>query len=168
MEVVKYIKEIVLIYLKAPEDFYTRRTRKHDVLRVKQYASYFAKRHTSLPLEKIAKIFNFKSHTSVLKLIEKLDGLAVFDKETKNDFKEIEDIIKFKGLSKSDRVCFEEFYYVNMDNFKSIKETDERAIVFVGYTDEEIKDMTKTLLEIREHTNTKKYILEKIIPPEND
>lgn len=168
MEVVKYIKEIILIYLDAPADFYTRKTRKLEVIKVKQYATYFAKRHTSLPLEKIAKIFNFKNHTSVISLIKKLDGLAVFDKEVKTDFKELESIIKFKGLSKNDRVKFEEFYYINMDNFKTIKETPERAILFVGYSSEEIQEMTKTLLEIREHNNTKKYILEKITPPDND
>ena len=94
--------------------------------------------------------------------------MAVFDKETKNDFKELEDIIKFKGLSKNDRVCFEEFYYVNMDNFKSIKETDDRAILFVGYTDEEIQEITKTLFEIRQHNNTKKFILEPLKNPKND
>lgn len=164
MEVVKYIKEIVLVYLNAPEEFYTRKTRKTEVLKVKQYASYLAKRHTSLSLMNIAKIFNFKNHTSVIKLIQKLDGLSVFDKETKNDFKELENIIKFRGLSKNDRVKFEEFYYINMDNFKTIKETPERAILFVGYSSEEIQEMTQTLLEIREHNNTKKYILEKLTP----
>ena len=55
-----------------------------------------------------------------------------------------------------------------MDNFKSLKETDQRAIIFVGYSNEEIQEMTQTLLEIRQHKNTKKYILEKLIIPEND
>jgi len=165
IEVVKFIKEIVLIYLNAPEEYYTKTTRKHEVLKVKHYASYFVKRHTSLPLIKIAELFNFKNHTSVITLIKKIDGLAIFDKETKHDIKEIENIIKFKGLSKNDRVCFGDFYYINMDNFKSLKETDERAILFVGYSNEEIQQMTKTSLEIRQHKNTKKYILEKLINP---
>jgi hypothetical protein len=168
LEVVKYIKEIVLLYLNAPEEFYTRRSRKPEVLKVKQYATYFSKRHTSLSLVKISEIFEFKHHSSVLKLITKLEGLSLYDKETKEDLKELENIIKFKGLSKNNRVKFDDFYYINMDNFKTIKETENRAILFVGYSSEEIQEMTQTLLEIREHSNTKKYILEPKNNIEND
>lgn len=168
IEVVNYIKDIILLYLNAPEEFYNTRSRKTEILKVKQYASYFSKRHTSLSLSQIAEIFNFKNHTSVIKLIQKLDGLSSYDKETKNDFKEIENIIKFKGLSKNDRVNFEEFYYVNMNNFKSVKTNPDRAIIFVGYSDEEINKITSALQEIREHRNTNKYILEPIIIPENE
>jgi hypothetical protein len=43
IEIVEYIKKIVLLYLEAPEEFYTKKSRKPEVLKVKQYACYFSK-----------------------------------------------------------------------------------------------------------------------------
>ena len=65
-ELVKYIKQLVLIYLKAPEEYYTMKTRKHEVIKVKQYASYFAKKHTNLSNREIADTFGFKNHSSII------------------------------------------------------------------------------------------------------
>lgn len=160
IEVVEFIKQIILIYLKAPEDYYERKTRKHEVLKVKQYACYFSKRHTALSNKTIAEKFNLKNHSSVIGLIKKIDGYALWDKQTKRELAEIETIIKLRGLSKNERIDFEKEYYINMNNFKSVRETPERAIVFIGYDDNEIIELLQTSPEIRQHSNTAKFILE--------
>jgi hypothetical protein len=159
-EVVEYIKKIVLIYLNAPEDYFTRKTRKHEVLKVKQYACYFSKRHTSLSNQVIADAFRLKNHSSIISLMKKIEGYALWDKQTKRELQEIETIIKLRGLSKNERVDFDKHYYINMNNFKSVKDTPERAIVFIGYDDEEIIELLQNSPSIRSHSNTAKFILE--------
>lgn len=160
IEIVEYIKKIVAIYLNVSEDTYNLRTRKHEILKVKQYACYFAKRHTALANEKLAKLFNFKNHSSVISLVKKIEGYATFDKTAKLELKEIENIIRLKGLSKNERVNFSKYYYINMNDFKSVRENPERAIVFIGYSNDEIIDLLKAQTEIREHSNTQKFIIE--------
>jgi hypothetical protein len=163
-EVVEYIKQIVLIYLNAPPEYYTKKTRKHEVLKIKQYACYFAKRHTSLSNKTIADLFNLKNHSSIISLVKKIDGYATFDKQAKKELKEIEDIIRLKGLSKNNKVDFEKYYYINMNDFKSVRENPERAIVFIGYNDNEIIDLLRnkpeSRFEIVNHKHTQKFILD--------
>ena len=161
IEVVKFIKQIVLIYLQAPENSYDRKTRKHDVLKVKQYACYFSKRHTALSNKVIAELFNLKNHSSIIGLVKKIDGYALWDRETKRELQEIETIIKLKGLSKTEKIDLEQEYFINMNNFKSVRENPERAIIFIGYDDTEINELLKNQPEIREHSNTAKFILDK-------
>lgn len=161
IEVLEFIKQIVLIYLSAPEDYFERKTRKQEVLKVKQYACYFTKRHTALSNKSIAEKFNLKNHSSIISLVKKIEGYAVWDKQTKRELAEIETIIKLRGLSKNERINFEKQYFINMNNFKSVRETPERAIVFIGYEDEEIIELLNQNPEIRKHSNTAKFILEK-------
>jgi hypothetical protein len=160
IEVVEFIKQIVLIYLNAPADYFERKTRKHEVLKVKQYACYFTKRHTALSNKTIAEMFNLKNHSSIISLIKKIDGYALWDKQTKRELSEIETIIKLRGLSKNERIDFEKQYFINMNNFKSVRETPERAIIFIGYEDNEIIELLNQTPEIRQHSNTAKFILE--------
>lgn len=159
-EVVEYIKKIVSIYLNEPEEYFTFKTRKPDVLKVRQYACYFSKRHTSLSNKAIADAFNLKCHSSIISLIKKIEGYAVWDKQTKLELKEIENIIKLKGLSKNSRVDFDKHYYINMNEFKSVRDNPEKAIVFIGYNDEEIIELLQNRPIIRNHSNTAKFILE--------
>jgi hypothetical protein len=162
-EIVEFIKQIILIYLNAPADYYEKKTRKHEILKVKQYACYFSKRHTALSHKVIAEHFNLKNHSSVISLVKKIDGYALWDKQTKRELAEIETIIKLRGLSKNARIDFEKEYYINMNNFKSVRETPERAIVFIGYDDKEIIELLQTNTEIRKHSNTAKFILEQTL-----
>ena len=170
-ESVEYIKQIILMYFDAPENYYEIKTRKHEVLKIKQFACYFAKRHTYLSNQALAKIFNFKNHSSVISLVRKIDGCALFDKNYKRELKELETIIKLKGLSKDLKFDFDKHYYINMNDFKSVRENIEKAIVFIGYTDDEIFDLLKSKHEskfpIVNHTHTKKFILQDN-PKKND
>lgn len=159
-EVVEYIKKIVALYLNVSEDTYKLKTRKHEILKVKQYACYFAKRHTGLANQKLANIFNFKNHSSIISLVKKIEGYALYDKTAKRELNEIENIIRLKGLSKNNKVNFDKYYYINMNDFKSVRDNPERAIVFIGYTDDEIIELLKAETSIREHRNTQKFIIE--------
>lgn len=171
-EVVEYIKKIILLYLNAPEEHYTKKTRKTEVLKVRQYACYFAKRHTSLSNKSIAELFNLKNHSSIISLVKKIEGYASFDKVAKKELREIDDIIKMKGLSKNPKVNFDKYYYINMNEFKSVRETPERAIVFIGYDDDEIiellKNRTESKNQIVKHEHTQKFILEQKQNNQND
>lgn len=159
IEIADLIKQIVCIYFQAPQDVFTRKTRKSEYIKVKHTCCYLIKRHTSLSSREVGEMFKLKNHSSIILLIKKIDDIATFDRETRRELKELDEIIKFKGLAKNERINFEQFYFINMDNFKSIRETPERAILFVGYSDDEIRQINGEI-EIREHKNTKKFILE--------
>ena len=103
----------------------------------------------------------YKNHSSIISLTKKLQGYSLYDKNCKRELEEIETIIKLKGLSKDDRINFDKYYYINLNDCKSTRENPERAIVFIGYTDEEIINLLNKEIEIKEHKNTCKFILEK-------
>ena len=159
IEIAELIKQIVCVYFEAPQDVFTRRTRKSEYIKVKHTCCYLIKRHTALSSREVGEMFKLKNHSSVILLIKKIEDIATYDRETRRELKELDEIIKFKGLSKNERINFEEFYFINMDNFKTLRENSEKAIIFVGYSDEEIKSMVGEA-NLREHKNTKKFILE--------
>lgn len=166
LEVVTFIKQIVAIYFDSDDDVYERKTRTPDVIKIKHLALYFSQLHTTLNYVTLADIFKLKNHGSVSTTIKKIDTLLTWDRLTKKEVSEIETVIRLKGLAKGFRVDLQKYYFINMDTLKSVRENAEKAILFVGYTDEEIEDLLPTSnVEIREHKNTKKYILE---PLKND
>lgn len=160
IEVADLITEIVCNYYNAPEDIFTRKTRKREYIKIRHLICYLVKRHTSLYNQQVARKFNLKNHSSIILLIRKIEGEMMFDKTMKAEVKEIEAMIKMKGLSKEGRIKEEEFYHVNMDNFISFREDKERAIIFVGYSEEEIIKLIGEK-QLRHHEGTRKFILEK-------
>jgi hypothetical protein len=158
-EVAELIKEIVCIYFEAPKDVFVKKTRKSEYIKIKHTCCFLIKRHTLLSSSEIAEMFNLKNHSSIFLLIKKIEDIVCYDKEAKKELKELDEIIKFKGLSKNKRINFDEFYFINLDNFKSIRENSERAVIFIGYSDEEIKELMPNT-ELKTHENTKKFILE--------
>jgi hypothetical protein len=169
LEVVTFIKQIVALYFDEDDNVYGRLTRKPDVVKIKHYALYFAQRHTALNYISLIDIFKLKNHSSVTATIKKIDGYLSWDRLTKKEISEIETIIRLKGLAKGFRIDLDKYYFVNMDTLKSVRESHERAILFVGYSDEEITNLTTCNPdEIREHKNTKRYILEPLKLQTND
>lgn len=161
--VIEFIKELVRIYFNAPQGIYERKTRKPELLQVKQYAAYFVTRHTcTLNQKDIADVFKFKNHGSISHICSKIELELEWDKSTKKIVNDIESLIKLKGKAIGARVDLENYYYINMDNFASIRENSERAVIFVGYSDDEIKDFASRngMTTVRKHKSTKKYILE--------
>ncbi len=154
------IRQIIAIYYDAPEDCFTRKTRKREYIKIKHLGCYMTKKHTNLSQKKIAEIYNLKNHSSVVLLIKKIDGEAEYDKQLKAEMKEISQIIKIRGLSKEGRVSEEKHYHINMDDFISVKESSEKAIIYVGYSEQEIMDLHGEE-KIRIHKGTRKFILEK-------
>ena len=92
--------------------------------------------------------------------MKKIEGYATYDRLTKHELKEINEVIKLKGLSKSNRIDFEKYYYINMNNFKSVREAPERAIIFIGYDDAEIINLLSDTANIKTHLHTKKFLIE--------
>jgi hypothetical protein len=159
-DIVKFIKQICAIYFDVDESVYDIKTRKAEIIKVKHYAMYFCQKHTNLTYSNIAEIFHVKSHSSMNTTITKIDGLLDWDKKTRKEINDIDAIIRLKGLAKGFRIDLQKYYFINLDTLKSVRENSERAILFVGYSDDEIQELLGLNSEIREHKNTKKYILE--------
>jgi len=153
------ITEIVCDYCNAPKDVFTRKTRKSNYVKVKHYACYLIKKNTNLSSQKICDKFNFKNHSSIILLIKKINDLMKFDREMREEIEALQNILKFKGLLIQEKVNLNEFYYIDMNNFVSVKEKDDKAVIFVGYSDKEIIDLIG-LKKLVKHNDTKKFILE--------
>lgn len=158
-DIVKFVKQICAMYFNVDEKVYESRCRKAELIKVKHYAMYFCQKHTNLTYVRIAEIFNAKSHSSVHTTISKIDGLLDWDKITRREVNDIETIIRLRGLAKGLRIDLQKHYFINMDSMKTVREHSERAVIFVGYSDKEIMDILGEV-EIRDHVNSKKYILE--------
>ncbi len=67
-EIAELIKQIVCIYFQAPEDVFTRLTRKSQYIKIKHTCCYLIKRHTALSSREVGQMFNLKNHSSVILL----------------------------------------------------------------------------------------------------
>ena len=103
-DIVKFIKQICAMYFDVPEEVYDQKTRKAGIIKVKHYAMYFSQKHTNLTYSQIAEIFQLKNHSSINTTISKIDGLLDWDKKTRQEVKDLETIIRLRGLAKGLRI----------------------------------------------------------------
>ena len=163
---IDFIKEIVAIYLEVDFDEYKNPRRFPHIVKLKHYATYFSKRNTIATEEQLMICFGYKNHASVSKLMTKIENLLKWNKQTQKEIKEIATIIQLRGLSLKNNIKTNQYYFINMNNFTSLRENSEKSLIFVGYNSEEIEKVKKLLnlpkdnIEVRVHKNTSKFIIE--------
>ena len=73
------IKEIGS-YFGLPEDYNKLKSRKGELIKARQIAMYFIKKHTKLSLQVIGSLFN-KDHSTVISALEKVNNYKETDKK---------------------------------------------------------------------------------------
>lgn len=73
------IKEIGF-YFGLPEDYNKLKSRKWELIKARQIAMYFIKKHTKLSLQVIGGLFN-KDHSTVISALEKVNNYKETDKK---------------------------------------------------------------------------------------
>lgn len=73
------IKEIGY-YFGLPEDYNKLKSRKWELIKARQIAMYFIKKHTKLSLQVIGGLFN-KNHSTVISALEKVNNYKETDKK---------------------------------------------------------------------------------------
>jgi hypothetical protein len=167
---IEFTKKIIAKYYDLDADlcFNTKR-RDRELITAKHVAIYFVNKNIKITSVELGKVFGC-GHATILHAIKKVDNLKTYDKELRNQIDEIDRLLTYKSKTKDARIDLnKEFYFIDLDNFVSIKQSDKRAIILSGFTEEEINNMTfldarngnwfNGKKKIIEHSNTEMYIL---------
>jgi hypothetical protein len=159
-----YIIQLVCRYYIVDIEEIKSKTRKREVCFPRQVAMYLIKANTNYSLAHIGKIFNGKDHATVLHASRTVRNLMDCDKKVNLDVKKINKLItiKSKGI-KNNIDLSNDFYFIDFNNYLSIRMEDNKGIILSGFTPNEeynIIEYFKNKLEIRYHENTGFYILE--------
>lgn len=164
-QIMEFILDIVQSYFNVGEDYYRSSNRKYDIVLPRQIAMYLIRKHTSLTLSDIGVKFGNKDHATVLHGVRKVKGYMDVDKELKNQVADIEKIVKFKNKAVTENMNLnKDYYYIDLNNFISMKVLGDKSIILTGFTDDEVSDFSQTikaLIETKQHDNTGMYIFEK-------
>lgn len=159
--------ETIEDYFCLDADFVSAKTRKREFVYARQIAMYLLDKHTEYSLTRIGKMFNNKDHATVYHAKKMITGFIQTNRTIKSEVNDIETIVlsKLNLLSKK-QTPNPSYYYINFDNYTSIRLSDNKGILLTGYTKQEIMQILFRLemssAELRIHENTGHYILEKL------
>lgn len=162
--VIEYIIKVVGNYYGVGMDYSQVKSRKRELVVARQVAMYFSNKYTNATLHVISEHFNGKNHATVLHAIKQVANLCETDKEFKKQVKDLKQIIELNAKSVEANVNLNDsFYYINFNDFYSIKFNNHKGIMLSGFSDEEFEQLLhvlKNVKETRKHENTGIYILE--------
>lgn len=158
--------ETVEQHFSLPENFKKDSTRKREYVYARQICCYLIAKYTSLSLGRIGEIFNGKDHATVLHSKKTIRNLMDSSKQIKAEVEAIEKLIVYKMKVLTQKKSLgSEYYYMNFDNFTSIRIDDNKGIVLTGFSDYEIMKLIDALSlnpdQTLQHKQTGFYILEK-------
>lgn len=163
----EYIITVVGKYFDIDYRYYLTNSRKRELAYARQISMYFIKKFTQLPLELIGKKFSDKNHATVLHSIKTINNLMQIDKEVRKQIYDLDKVIRYKAKANVQGISLEkDFYFIDFDNFTSIRYNTGKGIILTGFSDEEIECLKKYLagkVETRSHQNTGIYIIEQNI-----
>lgn len=160
------IVNAVINHYKLIDDEIFKVTRKREIVFSRQVAMYFLKKYTVLSLAEIGKIFNGKDHATVLYSAKTVENLMQSDKNIKQDIKLLKDEIdiQLNALYQIKTPANNKYYFVDLNNFVSIKIDNERSFIISGYSDDQVDEIVSKLglqeYKARKHVNKKQYIIE--------
>jgi len=159
--------ETIRQHFALSEDFHVLKTRKREYAYARQVAMTLIGKHTKFSLGKIGDMFGGRDHATVLHSKRTICNLMEISKKIKNEVLQIEKTILYKvKLISQKQTENEEYYYINFDNYTSVKYADNKGIILTGFsfneTDAILKAINEKYIETMHHKNTGHYILEKI------
>lgn len=166
---IRFIKDVVSAYYDMDISMFDIKTSRQENVKIRHVTIYLCKKKLDMGFTHIGKAFNI-DHSTVMYITRKIEGYLEWDKELRTEIDEIENILTFKAI---DELKIEEdYYYIPLNEFYSIKQEDGKAIILKGFTEKEIealqfKDKRSGNLffnkeaKPKKHVNQKFYILEK-------
>lgn len=163
--ILDFVKQVVYTYYGVKDEDFDSKSRRGEILKARQASMYILAKNTNIPLVVIGRYFN-KHHSTVIHVKKTFDNYLIWDKVLKKEITSLTDIIEIKVKTISNNLDLQrDFYYIDLNNFLSIKMDSEKAIIFKGFKKDDILKINLknilTYLEPRIHENTRLYILEK-------
>jgi hypothetical protein len=168
---INFCKEIICKYYGKEITYLDTPSRKHEFVKVRQVCMYMIRKTLKIGFTKIGIEFN-KDHATIIHAVKKIEGFLEYDKELQKEINDLDKILKLKSNANINNIDLEkDFYYIDMNNCNTIKLTPQKSIIFVGFSKEEIENMSLIDLKdnfqwlikpenVTEHFNTALYILE--------
>jgi hypothetical protein len=158
--------ETVARHFALEDDFTNEGTRKREFVYARQICMALIKKHTKLSLGRIGELIGGKDHATVLHANRTILNLMQTNKQIRSEVSEIERLILYKvSVLLNKKTTNNDLYYINFDNYSSVRFSDEKGIVFTGFNEAEIFRLLTFLNsppeDTRKHKNTGYYILEK-------
>lgn len=153
------IKKIVANHYHFEIDVYENRSRKREIVITKKVAVYFCLKYTKLTNRCIGSLFGGYDHSSVYHHSKSTNALMFSDIPFRE---EIEKLSSFISSSISAFVD-ETTYTIDMNSCSSIKSSENKAIIFVGFNTGEIAGyLSQNGIngEIKQHNNTGLYLVD--------
>ena len=163
--IIEYIIIIVGKFYKVSNIYTQIKSRKREYVLARQIAMYLISKYSTATLEKIGYQFNGKDHATVLHAKKVVNNLIDTDRNIKAQIKDLDNIIKLNSRAISDNIDINEhFYYIDFNDYTSIKISNNKGMILSGFSDQEIKKIKELFLlkdiETKDHENTGLYILE--------
>lgn len=145
-------------------DYILNKTRKREYVWARQLGMFIISKHTKISLSDIGRMYN-KDHATVIHAKRVIEEQMEVSKKTKSEVKSIESKILSKfGIFRKNPKSDEQFYYINFDNYISVRISDKKGIILTGFSDKDVFDFLTLLktknVETMKHKKTGHYILE--------
>ena len=145
-------------------DYILNKSRKREYVWARKIGMYLLTKHTQIGLSDIGRMYN-KNHATVFHARKVINNLMQVTKTIKTEIKDIERsvLLKMNMMSKKPKTN-EQFYYINFDNYTSVRFTDKKGLILTGFSDKDIFNFLSYLkapnVESMKHRKTGHYILE--------
>lgn len=136
------IKGIVSNYFEMPYDLYDSRSRKREIIQMKQIAVYFIRKflpNTSLVYT--GKIMKY-DHASIIHCIKKVNDLMQTDLLYR---KNVNDILQIVQEFYDDLTKDEKNYIININECVSLKINNSKTILLSGFDENEVNDLMQRI-----------------------
>jgi len=175
--IIDFTKDIVANYYGMDtKDCFSTKTRKREIIQVRHVAIYLIMTNVKTSTTSLGREFNY-DHATIIHAVKKISGYLTWDVELKREIAEMQNLIKLKALAVTKGMDINnDFYFIDMNNFHSIKLSTKKAIILVGFDESEIKSFQFAQVmeggghtspwqrlpeEEREHKGTGMYVMEK-------
>lgn len=162
---VDFVKQVVCKYYCQDLDCLKLFTRRKEIVKVRQVSMYLILKNSKITLKRLGEHFGF-NHATVIYSQRTICGYLEFDKDLQKEIDELQSSIFLKAKAIVNNLDLQkDFYFIDLNNFTSLKIDNSKAIILSGYSADEEKKIKKLLnysLLDKKHENTGMYILEKL------
>lgn len=135
---------------------YNTRTRKQEFVKLRYVTYYFVNKNCPLmSFESIGKILGY-DHATVMHAITDVKDQCDTNKDFRSEINELDAIISYEmTLIDNKSINTDDYYFINLDNIKVLRFSNNKSIVFSGISDEDIKSIQKGIF--KDNTDVKSF-----------
>lgn len=134
--IIEAIKLIVCNYYEQDPIVFIQKSRKRELLHVVHSAIYFIDKNMRIGPTELSTVFGY-DHATIIYIIRKTKNLLDIDKNMRLEYEEIQSTIVASDLQEKSA----ERYYIDLNNCVSMKNGNNRAVVFSGFNDDDLDNI---------------------------